>query len=419
MANNAINSLIKDAELIIAQTTNDSTGGRVGFLKSRGAIVQNGDTIGIFTFYGNDGNSTEIAGTIAGIVNGTPADDRMPLDLRFSTRPDVAASGNTERLRISASGTVTIFTPTSGNALTINGTTQHTSLGVGVMQTNVSGVVSSTSGSDGQIIIGALGSAPAWANIVSSDGTVVVTNTPHGIDLGASGGSLVNSITGTANQITASAATGDVTLSVHTTFTGPGYVEATTNFRLPTTTSTAGQLLINGTRFFHAYGTGNLFIGSGSGNFTLSNSSNLGIGTSTLDSLTSGSANVAIGENSLTSVTNGISNTAVGSSVLADNTGSSNVGLGWACLNNQTTANYNIAIGYSAMNQGITTGDENIAIGANALTRCTSGTRNVSIGSSSSPNITTGSYNLLLGDQVASAYATGSESSNILLKHPV
>src|SRR3990167_9851 len=367
MANNAINSLIKDAELIIAQTTNDSTGGRVGFLKSRGAIVQNGDTIGIFTFYGNDGNSTEIAGTIAGIVNGPPADDRMPLDLRFSTRPDVAASGNTERLRISASGTVTIFTPTSGNALTINGTTQHTSLGVGVMQTNVSGVVSSTSGSDGQIIIGALGSAPAWANIVSSDGTVVVTNTPHGIDLGASGGSLVNSITGTANQITASAATGDVTLSVHTTFTGPGYVEATTNFRLPTTTSTAGQILINGTRFFHAYGTDNLFIGSEAGNFTLTQSAKVMIGLESGKTLTTGNSNVSLGYQAAKTVTSasnnvilgtqaaiflvsGAQNVAIGSGALgaATTNESGNTCIGWGTLGGLNGGDYNLALGYRA-----------------------------------------------------------------------
>src|SRR3990167_1203061 len=329
MANNAINSLIKDAELIISQRTNDSTGGRVGFLKSRGAIVQNGDTIGIFTFYGNDGNSTEIAGTIAGIVNGTPAYDRMPLDLRFSTRPDVAASGNTERLRISASGTVTIFTPTSGNALTINGTTQHTSLGVGVMQTNVSGVVSSTSGSDGQIIIGALGSAPAWANIVSSDGTVVVTNTPHGINLGASGGSLVNSITGTANQITASAATGDVTLSVHTTFTGPGYVEATTNFRLPTTTSTAGQILINGNRFIHNYNNG-VFFGINAGNFTLTRLSNVAVGNASLLNLTTGRDNVGIGFTAGNQLTSGERNTLIGLDAGAGIVGGSyNVFLGY------------------------------------------------------------------------------------------
>src|SRR3990167_7133446 len=457
------------------QTIDAGDPAHFNFYKTRdGNPVQHNDTIGKMIFYGQDSDGTYIqGGQIRLTVKGTVATNRVGGELSFWTHPDSDSSGTVslQRVQITNTGGMVILAPDSGVGLTItaggqtitsgnlvvtagsitagtgvtattgnivtsagniqssgtvtagtglmvtSGTTTLSSLSTGVMQTNVSGVVSSSSGSDGQIIIGALGSAPAWANIVSSDGTVVVTNTPHGIDLGASGGSLVNSITGTANQITASAATGDVTLSVHTTFTGPGYVEATTNFRLPTTTSTAGQLLINGTRFFHAYGTGNLFIGSGSGNFTLSNSSNLGIGTSTLDSLTSGSANVAIGENSLTSVTNGISNTAVGSSVLADNTGSSNVGLGWACLNNQTTANYNIAIGYSAMNQGITTGDENIAIGANALTRCTSGTRNVSIGSSSSPNITTGSYNLLLGDQVASAYATGSESSNILLKH--
>jgi hypothetical protein len=204
MASNAINSLIKDAEFIVAQTTNNSTGGRLGFLKTRGVVVQSGDTLGLITFYGNDGDSTEIAGTIAGIVNGTPANDRMPLDLRFSTRPDVAGSGSTERLRISASGTLTIFTPTSGNALTINGTTQHTSLGIGVMQTNASGVVSSSAGSNGQLIIGSTGSAPAWANLVSSGGSVVFTTGPNTLDLNVTGGGISwLDVTGATQGLTA------------------------------------------------------------------------------------------------------------------------------------------------------------------------------------------------------------------------
>lgn len=190
MANNAINSLIQDAEFIVAQSTNNTTGARQGFYKTRGAVVQDGDTIGLITFYANDGDSSEIAGTIRGIVNGTIADDRMPLDLRFSTRPDVAGSGVSERLRIGASGNITIYTPTSGNALTVNGTTQLTSLGTGVMQTNASGVVSSSAGSNGQLIIGSTGSAPAWANLVSSGGSVVFTAGPNTLDLNVTGGGI-------------------------------------------------------------------------------------------------------------------------------------------------------------------------------------------------------------------------------------
>jgi hypothetical protein len=62
------------------------------------------------------------------------------------------------------------------------GTLTITSLTAGVAQTNSSGVVSSSNGSNGQVLIGG-GSAPAWANITSSGSTVTVTNGANTINL--------------------------------------------------------------------------------------------------------------------------------------------------------------------------------------------------------------------------------------------
>src|SRR6202167_6074457 len=79
---------------------------------------------------------------------------------------------------------------------------------------------------------------------------------PHWVTPIAGG---VTSIAGTTNQITASATIGAVTLSIPNPFIAPGSIEATTtvkadtNFLLPTTSSTAGQLLVNSLRQLHFF----------------------------------------------------------------------------------------------------------------------------------------------------------------------
>jgi hypothetical protein len=58
-------------------------------------------------------------------------------------------------------------------------------LTAGVVQSSSVGLLSSSNGSNGQILIGG-GAAPAWANITSSGGTVTVTNGANTIDLSVS-----------------------------------------------------------------------------------------------------------------------------------------------------------------------------------------------------------------------------------------
>jgi hypothetical protein len=58
----------------------------------------------------------------------------------------------------------------------------------GIVQSNGSGVCTSTAGTNGQLLIGSTGGAPAWANITSSGATVTITNTSHGINLETAGG---------------------------------------------------------------------------------------------------------------------------------------------------------------------------------------------------------------------------------------
>src|SRR3990167_1291329 len=281
------------------QTIDAGDPAHFNFYKTRdGNPVQHNDTIGKMIFYGQDSDGTYIqGGQIRLTVKGTVATNRVGGELSFWTHPDSDSSGTVslQRVQITNTGGMVILAPDSGVGLTItaggqtitagnlvvtagsitagtgvtattgniitsagniqssgtvtagtgltvtSGTTTLSSLSTGVMQTNATGVVSSSSGSNGQLLIASLGTSAAWANIVSSDGTVAVTNGPHTIDLGVSGGSLVNSITGTANQITASSPTGAVTLSIPAVFTAPGSIAATT-----TVTGTTGVTATTG-----------------------------------------------------------------------------------------------------------------------------------------------------------------------------
>jgi len=57
-----------------------------------------------------------------------------------------------------------------------------TTLTAGVVQSSSAGLLSSSNGSNGQILIGG-GSAPAWANITSSSSTITVTSGANTINL--------------------------------------------------------------------------------------------------------------------------------------------------------------------------------------------------------------------------------------------
>jgi len=95
------------------------------------------------------------------------------------------------------------------------------------------------------------------------------------------------------------------------------------NINVPTTTSTVGLYMINGTRFAHNYGTSNTFIGTGAGNTsfnTLYNGANVGVGTSALANLNGtsgqqGSFNFGLGASAGSGITTGSSNILIGNSV--------------------------------------------------------------------------------------------------------
>ena len=114
---------------------------------------------------------------------------------------------------------------------------------------------------------------------------------------------------------------------------------------------------------------------------------------------TSGSSNVAVGLAALDSNTTGNGNTATGINALFFNqTGSNNAATGGnALLNNK--GNNNAATGAFAL-QGNTTGHDNTAQGFQSLNGNVSGSNNVAFGSHAGANLTTGNNNIDIGANV-------------------
>lgn len=251
--------------------------------------------------------------------------------------------------------------------------------GTGTQQLNkayISGIygITPSSGTRGIAMIAnddQLGSLSGAAGTVLVGGTTPSFATLSGVS--------VTSITGTANQVTASASVGAVTLSTPSTFIAPGTIASTTtnaagtNFLLPVTSSSAGQITQSGTRIFHTFGTSNFFAGASSGNFTMTGTENVCVGAGAGTGLVGGSGNVYVGYN------------AGNSDVDAGNGGN------------------NTAVGHQAL--GLYTG-------------AASTPRNTAIGSMAGGNLLTGNHNTFLGYSTASNY-TGSESNNVTIGYDV
>jgi hypothetical protein len=83
-----------------------------------------------------------------------------------------SASGNT--VIIGTTSTITGITSLTVNNLTVNNSATFGYLTQGVVQSNGSGVITSSEGTDGQVLISSSAGAPAWANITAGGGIGIV-----------------------------------------------------------------------------------------------------------------------------------------------------------------------------------------------------------------------------------------------------
>ena len=179
-------------------------------------------TTGSGTFQINNTGVTSLAGT-AGNITASASTGAVTLNLATAGTAGTYGQVTTDSFGRVTSGT-TVATVTYGGT------------GLGTITTNglvygngTSNVGVTAAGTTGQVLVGNSGSAPTWSTLTS----VAVT-----------------SIAGTANQITASASTGAVTLTIPSTFTAPGSIASTS-----TITAATGLTL--------TYATANAFIYSG------------------------------------------------------------------------------------------------------------------------------------------------------------
>ena len=283
-----------------------------------------------------------------------------------STYPSTTAQG--DLLYASASNTISALTKstTATRYLANTGTSNNPAWDHVNMANGVTGTLPVANGGTGDasftayaVICGGTTSTGALQN-VSGVGTAGQILTSNGAGALPSWSSVtpagVSSINGTSNQISASAMTGAVTLSIPSTFIAPGTIASTTTnaagtfFLLPTTSSTAGQLRINNSPVLHSYGTHQMFVGDSSGNFTLTTGTainNTGIGASSLSSLTTGASNSCLGWQTGTSIT----------------TGDHNVILGSLAGTSITTGDRNVLIGFGAGNNYVSSETDNIILG--------------------------------------------------------
>jgi hypothetical protein len=106
---------------------------------------------------------------------------------------NTSGAGNTVTIslddNVTIPGTLTVDgTTVLATNVVIGGTVQIIPFAAGVVQSDATGHLFSNKGTDGQILIGSGAGAPAWANITSMDGSVIVTDGANTIDLSAPGG---------------------------------------------------------------------------------------------------------------------------------------------------------------------------------------------------------------------------------------
>jgi hypothetical protein len=316
------------------------------------AVVSGGGT-GRTTITAHDlmiGNGTSAVTLLApGATSGVPLIAKgAALDPAYGTA--VVAGGGT--------GLTTI---TAHDILIGNGTSNVTLL-----------APSATSGA--ALISQGAASNPAYGSItVPSGGTGLASATAYAPICGGT----------TTTGAFQSASTGQGTSGYIFTSTGASSLPSFQGIvNLPATTSSLGQVQINSLPFLHGFGTNNTFIGTSSGNFTLSNTDNTGVGYNTFHALTSANTSTAVGSGALAAATSGGANTAVGKGALAS----------------------------------VTTTGSNSALGYNSLNLCTGG-NNSAMGNLSLSALVGGSYNSCMGDSAGINY-TGSESSNICINSP-
>lgn len=125
---------------------------------------------------------------------------------------DIGTTGSGNTVTANLDGTLSGITNLTVNNLTVNTSATLGYLTEGVVQTNSSGVVSSSKGTDGQILISSTAGVPAWANITAGS-NISIINSGNSITVSKSGSAGGNGwvLIGTINNYTGTFTSGITT----------------------------------------------------------------------------------------------------------------------------------------------------------------------------------------------------------------
>jgi len=161
---------------------------------------------GTSTYITDAGSANSVAGDINLVggsnINTTGVGDIVTINLNSSiTVSGSVTAGTSVNCADLTSDTIVNTTDiTCGGSLTAGtgvditaggidstGTTRFRDFTAGVLQSDSVGTITSSNGTNGQVLVGG-GTAPAWANITSTGGTVTITNGANSINLEQTGG---------------------------------------------------------------------------------------------------------------------------------------------------------------------------------------------------------------------------------------
>lgn len=185
------------------------------------------------------GDSSNIETSAAGNVVTIALKNNISVSGTITAAGDITStSGDISGAAITSTGLVT-----AGNGLTVSAGNITTPLGAGVVQSSAAGVLSSSNGSNGQLIIGG-GTAPAWATVTSSDSSLTLTPGANSLDIKvASSGStgVLDYLDGDTGTATVTA--GAITIAGGTNITTSG-AASTLTVDLDNNVSLSGTLTV-------------------------------------------------------------------------------------------------------------------------------------------------------------------------------
>ena len=214
----------------------------------------------------------------------------------------------------------------------------------------------------------------------------------------------LGSITSPDSTLTISYASPNITIETNGSIIG-GTITGNTGGAIPPTAGNWNVVTDNATVLFSGagstltqdFGLTNLFLGSEG------------------PSITSAMENVAVGFEALNNVTQGVFNVCIGYKAGREGIDASlNVFIGREAGKTTSTGTANNALGANAL--ALNNGDNNTAIGYNAMSTATAASNNVVVGHASLAGISNGSHNTCIGPSAFNGNSlTGSDSSNILI----